>query len=114
MLSFLFPKNVIICQSPGYIKIEGPFGSCIKKTGAITFNLIKTAEGFRLFSSKDSAIVLSILYRLSQGLAYGVRSRMRLRGIGFRATIRDIAFESTTNQSSFYIKTIYINGYSNQ
>ena len=83
MPSFLIPTNIKIAQAPGYIKLEGPLGSCIKKTGEASFFMISTPEGMRLFSN-DNATGLSLLFQLARGLAYGFRQRLRLTGIGFR------------------------------
>lgn len=83
MPSFLIPNSINISQTPGYIKLQGPFGSCIKKTGNSAFYAINTPEGIRLFSDA-SATGLSLLFQLARGLAYGFRQRLRLTGIGFR------------------------------
>jgi len=93
MPSFLLPKNIVISQSPGYIKLEGPFGSCIKKTGEFSFYIIQSSEGSRLFSNM-AATGLSALFQLSRGLVYGFRQRLRLTGIGFRGYITQIKNES--------------------
>lgn len=93
MLSFLLPKNVNVFCSPNYIKLEGPSGHFIKKAGGLSFNLVSTSEGFRLFVSGPSfarvSTALSHLFRLALGLSRGYRRRLRLVGIGFRAVRRD-------------------------
>jgi len=83
MPSFLIPQNIKIAQAPGYIKIEGPFGYSIKKTGETIFCVINTSEGLRLFANNSTG--LSFLFQIVRGLAYGFRQRLRLTGIGFRA-----------------------------
>ena len=83
MPSFLIPQNIKIAQAPGYIKIEGPFGYSIKKTGGTAFSVINTSEGLRLFANNSTG--LSFLFQIVRGLAYGFRQRLRLTGIGFRA-----------------------------
>lgn len=88
MPSFLIPNTIKIAQAPGYIKLEGPFGSCIKKTGESSFFVVNTPEGIRLFSN-DNATGLSLLFQLARGLAYGSRRRLRLTGIGFRGYMRN-------------------------
>jgi len=97
MPSFILPKNITISQSPGYIKLEGPFGSCIKKTGEFAFSIIQSPEGSRLFSN-IAAKGLSSLFQLSRGLAYGFRQRLRLTGIGFRGYITQIKDKSFSSK----------------
>jgi len=89
MNSFLLPNNIQIYQAPGYLKLEGPFGVVIKKTGDYTFNLITVAEGRRLFSSDSNGTGLSQLFQIVNGLSRGFRRRLSLTGIGFRATRRE-------------------------
>lgn len=89
MYSFLLPNNITIAQAPGYLKLEGPFGVVIKKTGDYSFNLITVSEGRRLFSSDQNGIGLSQLFQIVQGLSHGFRRRLSLTGIGFRAARRE-------------------------
>ncbi len=105
MLSFLLPQNVNVFSLPGYIKMEGPTGSFIKKAGPFSFNTVSTSEGTRLFVTGGSfaanSTALSHLFRHALGLSRGFRRRLRLVGIGFRATRRD----SLGNAQSFPIYT---------
>jgi len=115
MLSFLLPYNVNVFfnsasstnvavsqkQLPkpqSFIKRQGPFGCFIKKAGSLSFNAVETSEGSRLFVSGPSvsecSTALSHLSRLALGLSCGFRRRLRLVGIGFRATKREISFGS--------------------
>jgi len=98
MPSFLIPQNIKIAQAPGYIKIEGPFGYSIKKTGETVFSVISTSEGLRLFANNSTG--LSFIFQIVRGLAYGFRQRLRLTGIGFRAYSQNIS-----------IKAINVKGY---
>lgn len=94
MLSFLLPKNIKILYTPGYIKIEGPCGSVIKKSDNYTFNRVSSTEGSRLFiSSKNNEVssALIYLYQLVKGQVSGFRQRLRLVGIGFRANIAEVS-----------------------
>ncbi len=95
MLSFLLPKNINIFVTPGFIKIEGPKGTFLKKTGDLKFYLFPTQQGKRLFiegaSRQEEIIALSYLTQQVVGLSRGFRQRLRLVGIGFRATIRELA-----------------------
>jgi len=108
MQSFLLPKNVHIYQSIGYIKVEGPYGKCIKKIGELTFNIIKTIEGTRLFISSATARTNSSyllkLRQLTYGLAYGFRRRLRLKGIGFRGIRHEMSQTFGKKKPSFFIK----------
>lgn len=89
MNSFILPNNIRIAQAPGYLKLEGPFGIVIKKTGDYNFNLITVTEGRRLFSSDPDGASLSQLFQIVNGLSNGFRRRLTLTGIGFRATRRE-------------------------
>jgi len=105
MLSFLLPKNVNVFCSPNYIKLEGPSGYFIKKAGGLSFNLVSTSEGFRLFVSGSSfsrvSTALSHLFRLALGLSRGYRRRLRLVGIGFRAVRRDFIPSSALHTKNY-------------
>jgi len=96
MLSFIIPQNIKIFCTSDYIKLEGPNGIFIKKTGGLTFNLLSTIEGTRLFisgvSSSAESTALSLMYQHRLGLSQGYQERLRLVGIGFRATMRSANF----------------------
>jgi len=116
MLSFLLPQNVNVfsnsaSQGQGalnsnpigskpknFIKRQGPFGTFIKKAGSLSFNVVSTTEGLRLFVSGPSfsecSTALSHISRLALGLSRGFRRRLRLVGIGFRAATRDVPMSS--------------------
>jgi len=85
MDSFLLPSNIKVYTTPGYVKRVGPFGSITKKVDTQEFNIITGSEGNRFFRSKNNNVGLSTLFQLAQGLSHGVRRRLRLTGIGFRA-----------------------------
>jgi large subunit ribosomal protein L6 len=85
MDSFILPSNIKVYSAQGYVKRVGPFGSIIKKVDTQEFDIITGPEGNRFFRSKNSGVGLSTIYQLSQGLSIGVRRRLRLTGIGFRA-----------------------------
>ncbi len=108
MLSYLLPQDIKIQYTPGFIKRQGPLGDCIKKTGGLSFNLITTSEGSRLFVSgssfKEAATALSHLSRLALGLSQGFRRRLRLVGIGFRASRRDGITNSSNLSEGIYTK----------
>jgi len=89
MYSFLLPTNVEIFQSPDFLKLEGPFGTLIKKTGGQEFKMITVSEGRRLFSLTNNSTSLSKLFHIAYGLSFGFRHRLTLTGIGFRAIMRN-------------------------
>jgi large subunit ribosomal protein L6 len=85
MDSFILPSNIKVYTTQGYVKRVGPFGSLIKKVDTQEFDIITGPEGNRFFRSKNNSVGLSTIYQLAQGLSIGVRRRLRLTGIGFRA-----------------------------
>jgi len=89
MYSFLLPANILMYQTPGYLKREGPFGVLIKKTGKHEFTFINVPEGRRFFSMNNDITSLTYLNQIVQGLSSGFRRRLSLTGIGFRAVIRN-------------------------
>jgi len=107
MQSFILPQNVNLFQSKNYIKIEGPYGNCIKTIGELHFHRIKTIEGTRLFVSTTTSKTSSYLLRLRQlvyGLAYGFRRRLRLKGIGFRGIRSEMTQTFGNKKPSFFVK----------
>jgi len=111
MQSFLLSSKLKISFTPGYIKIEGPYGVFIKETGDLQFNLVETAEGSRIFitdnlSNNETSVNISRLYNLIQGASQGFRRCLRIVGVGFRSTLHT----STTNKD-YRIKINHIKGY---
>jgi ribosomal protein L6P/L9E len=110
MLSFTLPKNIKVYHTPGYLKITGPSGYYIKKTGSLIFNTINTAEGVRLFVSSTSNANISTslvhLYKLAIGLSRGFQCRLRLVGIGFRAIAQTLNFSTRTYRKNYRRKRI--------
>ena len=64
MYSFLLPTNIEIYQNPDFLKLEGPFGTLIKKTGGQEFKIITVNEGRRLFSITNNSTSLSKLFQI--------------------------------------------------
>lgn len=97
MLSFQIPADISISVAPGFIKLQGPKGTFIKKVGDIKFNVFTTDTGTRLFiegaSKTEEASALSHRQQLVTGVSRGFRKRLRLVGIGFRATVRDVSLD---------------------
>lgn len=99
MYSFLLPTNIEIYQNPDFLKLEGPFGTLIKKTGGQEFKIITVNEGRRLFSTTNNSTSLSKLFQIACGLSFGFRHRLTLTGIGFRAIMRDQFSEGTPTKN---------------
>lgn len=117
MLSFLLPKNIKISYAPGYIKIEGPSGSLLKKIDSFTFHLIKTTEGTRFFiSGKDEEISTALmhLYQLAKGQVFGYRLRLRLVGIGFRGNLVTVDSPTVSHIESYLRKRIDLPSFQQQ
>ena len=88
MLSFLLPKNVTVFCSPSLIIIKYKDDLVVKKTGRVSFNLVSSTEGDRLFASgPEASSALNTIYTLVFGLTRGYQQRLRLVGIGFRARL---------------------------
>lgn len=49
MYSFLLPTNIEIYQNPDFLKLEGPFGTLIKKTGGRNLKLLRLMKGVVCF-----------------------------------------------------------------
>lgn len=97
MNSLLIPSNISVSIYDGYLSITGPKGSFRTSTKGFNFYTIKTQEGDRLVvtissSNKKRAnnaavsAVLSLISRRREGISVGYRHRLRLVGVGFRAT----------------------------
>jgi len=112
MLSFLLPPNVNVSCSPDLIKIKYYDNVIIKKTGSVSFNIIASIEGNRLFASGNSASsALSIIYNIVFGLTRGYQKRLRLVGIGFRALIKPVDQTDFIQTKNYRQKRILINPY---
>jgi ribosomal protein L6P/L9E len=97
MVSLLLPSNVKVFIAPGFLKRTGPLGTRIRKTGSLQFRLLDTDAGRRIVvlpsiqpsisTSKipTPATALAHFAAHREGLTQGVRCRLRLVGVGFRA-----------------------------
>ena len=104
LLSLLLPPSVSVhispaaAPTPAFVKRQGPRGVILKKRGSLSFRGVATPEGRRLFvlpsaSASPSAAsdALTHLASAREGLTRGFRRRLRLVGVGFRATAsRDV------------------------
>lgn len=97
MVSLLLPSNVTVSIAPGFLKRQGPLGTRIRKTGSLQFRLLDTDAGRRIVvlpsnltsvsNAKIPAPATALAYFAAhrEGLTQGVRCRLRLVGVGFRA-----------------------------
>ena len=94
MKSIEISSNIQIAQTSSFIKIKGPKGIFIKKKGKLTFNWLTTSKGNYLFikgnSPQEESTALKQIQSLCIGVVRGFRSRLRLSGVGFRTTRREI------------------------
>lgn len=90
MYSIQVPSDIQVSVADSFLKREGPRGILLKQTGNTTFSLLSSPEGNRLFINKiaDRKVntYLSTLAVRREGLSRGIRCRLRLVGVGFRAT----------------------------
>ena len=96
MYSVEIPKHVKIYLGKGFIKIEGPKGILIKKTGNLNL-AIKDARIYILnsqtLSNKDITFYVILLTKLLHGIETGFRERLRIIGVGFKATTQDLVLQ---------------------
>jgi large subunit ribosomal protein L6 len=90
MLKFNLPKNVKVSWGVDFIKVEGPLGIIIKKKD--TFLLAIKEDSLYLWvpenESKENAYLVMIK-NLILGVSKGYRQRLKLVGVGFKASIKD-------------------------
>lgn len=99
MLSLSVPSSITLACAPGYLQRSGPRGSFRRVTGPYRPRLLETSSGRRLFLAIDPALPreshpplssqsarLSRLAAQREGLVRGYRRRLRLVGVGFRAS----------------------------
>jgi large subunit ribosomal protein L6 len=92
MHSIEIPKHVKVYLGKGFIKLEGPKGILIKKTGDLQF-VIKASRIYVLhsknISTKDVAFYVVVLTKLLHGIERGFRERLRIVGVGFKALVQN-------------------------
>jgi len=96
MNSLIIPSNVNISISNSFLTRTGPKGSVRVPTNGFSFNLLTAPENkYLVVSSRTSSVktpvstILSLLSRRLEGISLGYRHRLRLVGVGFRATSTD-------------------------
>jgi len=87
MLSIPILQNVRIIWGEDFIKIEGPLGSVTKRRGDVRL-AIKDARLY-LNTSEESKthFYLSLIRSLMVGVVRGYKRRLRLVGVGYRASV---------------------------
>jgi large subunit ribosomal protein L6 len=115
MVSLLISPTVTLSVAPSLLRIKGPLGHITLFTGSLRFRLVDTSEGKRLFV--ESSITNSHLDKISPEIAYthikaardgitqGYRRRLRLVGVGYRATTQNVA--GKTNETVLSRKVGY-------
>lgn len=86
MLSIPIPKNVQVLLAKDYVKMVGPFGTLVKKTGTLQIAI----HDFRLYvlnGGKQTNNFLSLFRGYLVGLSKGYRRKLRLVGVGYRASL---------------------------
>lgn len=110
MLSILLPSKITLSVAPGFLELQGPKGSFIKKLGNLKCHLVDTSEGVRLFvvgnSIQEESTALAHISRLCVGLFRGYRRRLRLVGIGFRAVVRDTKLDKIFHTKAYRRKRL--------
>jgi len=95
MISLLIPANLRLRFVPGLLVLEGPFGVTRLATGKLRFRLRDSSAGRRLVvdepgsdasSATPASTLLAHVQRYIEGVTRGIRRRLRLVGVGFRAS----------------------------
>jgi large subunit ribosomal protein L6 len=86
MLSIPVPKNVQVLVAKDYVKMVGPFGTLVKKTGTLEIAFYD-ARLYVLNGGKQTNNFLSLFRGYLVGLSKGYRRKLRLVGVGYRASI---------------------------
>ena len=94
MVSLLLPSELRLRFTPGLLVMEGPRGVARLSPGTLRLRLVETPAGRRLVVEADAAgdrtastTFLAHIARRREGVMVGVRRRLRLVGVGFRATV---------------------------
>lgn len=90
MLSISIPAKVTLNWGNDFLKITGPLGSVVKRKGNISLAL----KDNRLYilgldSDEKKHFYLSLLRTLLIGVSKGYRRKLRLVGVGYKASIID-------------------------
>jgi len=88
MRSFLIPADVTIKWGKEFFQVTGPLGTVTKKKGDLSF-AIKNNRFYFLdtFEEKKRHFYFSMVYNIILGVSKGYRCKLRLVGVGFRASV---------------------------
>ena len=88
MKSLLIPENVQIKWGKDFLQVTGPLGTVIKQKGDLSF-AIKDNRLYFLENVEDKKnhFYFSMVSNLILGVSKGYRCKLRLVGVGFRASI---------------------------
>lgn len=88
MLSIALPPKVTLNWGNDFLKVTGPLGSIIKRKGNISL-VLKENRLYILGLESDERkhFYLSLLRTLLIGVSKGYRRKLRLVGVGYRASI---------------------------
>jgi large subunit ribosomal protein L6 len=93
MISLLLPSTLQLSFAPSILILKGPRGTIRLATGTLQPRIRDTPTGRRLViggvhqATSDEATLLAHIARSVDGVRVGIRNRLRLVGVGFRATI---------------------------
>lgn len=90
MLKLNLPKNVKINWALDFIKVEGPLGVVIKKKDP--FSLAIKSGNLYIWSPENENnenSYLAMIRNLILGVSKGYRQRLKLVGVGFRASVKE-------------------------
>ena len=88
MLSIAIPNNVKISWNDTFIKIVGPLGTLIKKKGDLIL-VLKDNRLYLVNNTENTNFYFTILRSLINGVSKGYRVKLRLVGVGYKASIKE-------------------------
>ena len=90
MFSIIIPPKVTIRWGKEFLQVSGPLGTIIKQKGDLSF-AIKNNRLYFLDIDKDPKrhFYLSLIRSIFLGVSKGYRKKLRLIGVGFRASVID-------------------------
>ena len=91
MVEIKLPDNVNINWGSDFVSVQGPLGVLIKKRG--NFYLAQKENSVFLWTPDNlqhkESFYLSLLNRMIVGVSRGFRQRLKLVGVGFKASLRE-------------------------
>lgn len=87
MLSVAVPKNVQLAMANGFLQFTGPEGTLIKKTSSTIKVAYYDSRLYVLNGGYRTNFFLSLFRGYLIGVSKGYRRKLRLAGVGFRASV---------------------------